>query len=167
MTRSLERALEVDAALTERQARRQHGVRLEACRNAGLTITPAFIAPTARSSRRRWVNFVSLEPLGLEGFELRHLTGVAEMRHMLRVEPRDWQVLGHAAETSPDAVWQRGLETWAVEYDAGAYTLKTVQRKARAFEAGFDGQVWGVASSERAQVLGDVLGSRVMLVRPF
>jgi hypothetical protein len=139
MNRSLERGLETDLALSERQARRQHGVNLEACRNAGLTITSVFIAPTARSSRRRWVNFISLEPLGLEDFELRHLAGVAEMRHILRVEPRDWQVLGHAAETSPDAVWQRGLETWAVEFDAGAYTLKTVQRKARAFEAGFGG----------------------------
>ncbi len=167
MTRSLERALETDLALTERQARRQQGVSLEACRYAGLTITPAFIAPTARSLSKRWVNFVSLEPLGLEGFELRHLAGIAEMRYILRAEPRDWQVQGHAAETSPDAVWQRSLETWAVEFDAGAYTLKTVQRKARAFEAGFDGQVWGVASSERARVLGEVLVAPLMLVRPF
>jgi hypothetical protein len=167
MTRSLERALETDLALTERQAQRQHSVNFEECCDAGLTITPAFIAPTARSSRRRWVNFVSLEPLNLEGFELRHIAGVAELRHLLGADPRSWQVLGHAAETSPDAMWHRGLEIWAVEFDAGAYTLKTVQRKARAFEAGFDGQVWGVASSERAQVLGDVLGSRAMLVRPF
>ena len=167
MIRDLGRALEADRALTERQAFRHYDTTLETCRDAGLTVTKAFVAPTARSSSKRWVNFVSLEPLELEGFELRHLAGIAEMRHVLKAKPRDWQVLGHAAQTSPDAVWQRGLEVWGVEYDAGSYTLKTVARKARAFAVGFEGQVWGVASSERAQLLSTVLIRLPLLVRPF
>ena len=165
--RLLERALKVDVALSASQVRRHHGLSLDQCCDAGLIIVEAFIAPTARSSRRRWVSFVSLEPLTLEGFELRHLAGVAEMRHALHAEPRDWRVLGHAAQTSPDAIWQRGSETWAVEYDAGAYTMKTVQRKARAFDAGFDGQVWGVGSSERAKVLQSVIVQAPLVVTAF
>lgn len=165
--RLLERALAVDIALSEAQVRRRYGTTLEQCGDAGLSILEAFIAPTARSSRRRWVSFVSLEPLTLEGFELRHLAGVAEMRYALHAQPRDWQVLGHAAQTSSDAVWQRGAETWAVEYDAGAYTMKTVTRKARAFDAGFDGQVWGVGSSERAQLLSGWLLESPFVVYPF
>ena len=165
--RALEGALKVDVALSVAQVRRYHDLSLDQCRDAGLSIVEAFIAPTARSSRRRWVSFVSLEPLNLEGFELRHLAGVAEMRCVLQAEPQDWKVLGHAAQTSPDAVWQRGSETWAVEYDAGAYTMKTVTRKARAFEAGFDGQIWGVGSSERAQVLSEWLLEAPLVVHPF
>jgi hypothetical protein len=165
--RSLERSLEVDCALSERQIGRHHGLTLEDCREAGLTITEAFIAPSARSSIRRMVNFVSLEPLKLEGFEWRHLAGIAEMRHVLRAEPRDWRVLGHAAQTSPDAIWTRGLEVWAIEYDAGAYTLKTVARKARAFTAGFDGQIWGVPSRERAAVVQTVLTQMPLVVTAF
>ena len=167
MIRDLGQALEVDQVLTERQVFRHYDTTLETCRDAGLTVTKAFIAPTARSSSKRWVNFVSLEPLELEGFELRHLAGIAEMRHVLQAKPRDWQVLGHAAETSPDAVWQRGLEVWAVEYDAGSYTLKTVARKARAFAVGFDGQVWGVASSERVNVIQRNIDVNIILIRSF
>jgi hypothetical protein len=165
--RSLERSLEVDHALSERQIRRHHGLTLEDCRKAGLTITEAFIAPSARSSRRCAVNFVSLEGLKLEGFEWRHLAGIAEMRHVLQAEARDWRVLGHAAHTSPDAIWTRGLEVWAIEYDAGAYTLKTVARKARAFDAGFDGQIWGVPSRERAKTIESVLPQQPLIVYPF
>ncbi len=165
--RLLERALKVDMALSEAQVRQRYGTTLEQCRDAGLSIVEALIAPTARSSRWRWVSFVSLEPLTFEGFELRHLAGVAEMRHALHAEPRDWQVLGHAAQTSPDAIWQRGSETWAVEYDAGAYTMKTVQRKAQAFDAGFDGQVWGVPSEGRARFHGLERSGETIVVRAF
>ena len=163
----LERALTVDVALSAAQVRRHYDVNLEQCRETGLSITDAFIAPTTRSSRRRWVSFVSLEPLIFEGFELRHFAGVAEMRYALHAEARDWQVLGHAAQTSPDAIWQRGGESWAVEYDAGAYTMKTVIRKARAFDAGFDGQIWGVPSQGRAHFHAPRGAGKTIVVRAF
>ena len=113
LTAPLERALEVDLALSERQVWRHYGLKLEQCQQAGLSITRALIAPTVKMRHSREVAFVSLEPQTRVGFELRHLAGVAEMRHCLYVPPEDWQVIEHAAITSPDAIWYQNLETWA------------------------------------------------------
>lgn len=155
-----------DLALSEGQVRRFHGLEPEECRRAGLLVVEALVAPTARSVAARPVRFVLAEPRRLEGFELRHLAGVAEARRLLGASAGDWQVVGHAAVTSPDAVWRRGLQTWAVEFDAGSYSLRTVREKARHFRAAYDGQVWAVASERRQRTLGAVLPDVPLVVRP-
>jgi hypothetical protein len=160
-------ALETDLALSERQVWKHHGLSLEQCRDLGMTIQSALIAPTVHRKARHPVQFVMLEPLSLEPFELRHLAGVAEMRRQLQAETRDWQVIQHAAQTSPDAIWWRGLETWAVEFDAGSYSRSVLLEKARAFQAGFDGQVWGVSSTSRTEMLSKITDSTPVFIRPF
>lgn len=165
--RALERALETDVALSERQVVRHYGASLEDCLAAGFIVHSARIAPTVHRKATRAVNFVMLEPHDLEGFELRHLAGVAAVRHQVCADPRDWQVVRHADHTSPDAIWHRGLETWAVEFDAGAYSRAVLLEKAQSFRAGFDAQVWGVASSARATTLRTILRESPMVVFPF
>jgi hypothetical protein len=167
LTSPLEKALEVDLALSERQVWRHYGLNLGQCEQAGLSITRALIAPTAKMRHPREVAFVSLEPQTRVGFELRHLAGVAEMRHSLYAAPEDWQVIEHAAITSPDAIWYQDLETWAVEFDAGSYSLRTVLEKQQHFRAAFDGQVWGVASEARAATLYSVLKARLLVIHSF
>ncbi|NJK43598.1 MAG: hypothetical protein HC933_04395, partial [Pleurocapsa sp. SU_196_0] len=135
----LERALETDVALSERQLMRHYGNTLEACRQAGLTMQSALIAPTVHRQTQHAVNFVLLETRERTGFELRHLAAIAEARHLLQADTRDWQTIEHANRSSPDAVWQRDGESWAVEFDAGAYAVSTLLEKVQAFEAGFDG----------------------------
>lgn len=164
---ALYRALETDLALSERQVWRHYGATLEDCRYSGLSVQAALIAPTVHRKATRRVNFVSLEPTDFEGFELRHLAAVAETRQQLRADPRDWQVVQHAAITSPDAIWRRGVDTWAIEFDAGAYSRATLLEKARAFRAGFDGQVWAVSSDRRGQTLTQLFGVAPVIVRPF
>ena len=163
----LEQALEVDLALSERQVWRHYGLNLEQCEQAGLSITRALIAPTVKMRHPREVAFVSLEPQTRVGFELRHLAGIAEMRQSLHVQPEDWQVIEHAASISPDAIWQRNLETWAVEFDSGSYSLRTILEKQQHFRAAFDGQVWGVASEARGAKLYSVLKARLLVLCPF
>ena len=165
--RALERDLETDLALSERQVFRYHAMTLEDCLRSGLSVEPVLIAPTVHRKVTRAVNFVTLELLDFQPFEFRHLAGVAEVRHQLRADPRDWQVIQHAAQTSPDAKWQRDLETWAVEFDAGAYSRSVLLEKAQAFRAGFDGQVWAVSSSQRQDTLQGWLEQRPQLVHPF
>jgi hypothetical protein len=165
--RGLEAALETDVVLSERQVQKHYGVSLETCETAGLCVQSALIAPTVHRRATREVSFVSLEPLTLEPFEIRHLAGVAEVRHQLRV-PRDhWQVVQHASSTSPDAIWTRGLECWAVEFDAGAYSRRVVLEKKRAFEAGFDGQIWAASSNARMVAIQHLLKQSIVAAFPF
>jgi hypothetical protein len=163
----LEQALTVDVALSERQVARHYGLSLEVCRKAGFEIQIVNVAPTARMKVTRAVNFVMIEPLEIPAFEFRHLAGIAEMRHQLGAKIGDWSLMHHSDHTSPDAIWQRGLETWAVEFDAGSYSQKTILEKARSFRAGFDGQCWAVSSEARARFLGEVLLEKPMVVRGF
>jgi hypothetical protein len=164
---SLERALETDLALSERQVFQHHGITLEDCLWLGLSVQPVLVAPTVHRKVTRDVNFVTLEPHDFQPFEFRHLAGTAEVRHRLQVDARDWQVVRHAAQTSPDAIWHRGLETWAIEFDAGAYSRTILLEKAQAFRAGFDGQVWAVSSSVRAGTVASVLERKPFVVQPF
>jgi hypothetical protein len=163
----LEQALTVDMALSERQVVRHHGLSLEACLEAGFEIQTVNVAPTARMKVTRAVNFVTLETLELPAFEFRHLAGIAEMRYQLGARLADWTLVHHSDHTSPDAIWRRRLETWAVEFDAGSYSEKTILEKVRSFRAGFDGQCWAVASDARARFLGEVLLEKPMVVRGF
>jgi hypothetical protein len=163
----LEQALTVDLALSERQVVRHYGLSLEACRKADFQIQTVDVAPTARMKVTRAVNFVTLETLELPAFEFRHLAGIAEMRYQLGARLADWSLVHHSDHTSPDAIWQRGLETWAVEFDAGSYSQKTILEKVRSFRAGFDGQCWAVASEARARFLAAVLLEKPMVVRGF
>jgi hypothetical protein len=164
---SLERALETDLALSERQVFRHHGLTLEECLSLGLSVQPVLVAPTVHRKVTRAVNFVTLEPHHFQPFEFRHLAGVAEVRYQLQADARDWQVVQHAAQTSPDAIWHRGLETWAIEFDAGAYSPTILLEKAQAFRAGFDGQVWAVSSNVRAATVGSVIAHAPLIVYPF
>jgi hypothetical protein len=164
---ALEVALETDLVLSQSQVRRHHGLTLEACREAGLSMQEVIVTPTAKSRVARAVNFVSLEPLEIPAWELRHLVGIAETRRILNARLEDWHLIHHAAQTSPDAIWSRGLETWAVEYDAGAYSPATLREKVLAFRAGFDGQVWAVATQARAERLINLLEQEPLLVRAF
>jgi Replication-relaxation len=164
---SLEVALETDLVLSQNQVRRHHGLTLEACREVGLSVQEVIVTPTAKSRVARAVTFVSLEPLEIPAWELRHLVGIAEVRRVLTAKLEDWQLIHHAAQTSPDAIWSRGLEMWAVEYDAGAYSPATVREKAQAFRAGFDGQVWAVATQARAERLNMLLEREPLVVRAY
>jgi hypothetical protein len=164
---ALERDLETDLALSERQVFRYHRMTLEDCLRSGLSIQPVLIAPTVHRKVTSVVNFVTLEPHDFQPFEFRHLAGTAEIRHQLQVDARDWQVVQHAAQTSPDAIWHRGLETWAVEFDAGAYSRTVLLEKAQTFRAGFDGQVWAVSSSTRATTVGSLVAHEPLIVHPF
>jgi hypothetical protein len=146
----LERALETDLVLSERQVWRHYGATLEDCERNGYAVRSVLVAPTVHRKATRPVQFVSLEPQTLEDYELRHLAAVAEVRHVLRADPRNWRVVQHAASTSPDAIWRHGLETWAIEFDAGAYSRATLLEKARSFRARYDDHIWAVASVSRA-----------------
>jgi Replication-relaxation len=162
-----EQALMVDVALSERQVARHYGLSIEACRKAGFEIQTVNIAPTARMKVTRAVHFVTLENLEIPAFEFRHFAGIAEMRYQLGARLEDWSLVHHSDHTSPDAIWRRGLETWAVEFDAGSYSQKTILEKLRCFRVGFDGQCWAVSSDARARFLSGVLLEKPMVVRGF
>jgi hypothetical protein len=164
---ALERALETDMVLSEGQVMRHYGNTLEACRRAGLAVQSALIAPTVHRQRQHAVNFVLLEARELAGFELRHLAAIAEARHLLQADTQDWQIIEHANRSSPDAVWQRDGESWAVEFDAGAYSVSTLLEKVQAFEAGFDRQIWVVNANRRARTLETLIARVPLVVHPF
>ena len=166
MTR-LERALRTDLALTEHQVRQHYGLEIPACLRRGLNVLELELAPTTSSTQRRPVRIVTLEPNERFDFEWRHLVGVAEMRHRLGANAENWQGLNHAAQTAPDAVWQRGLETWAIEFDAGSYSRVVISQKVLRFRAAYDHQIWATASEARARTLTPLLEIVPFVVAPF
>jgi hypothetical protein len=163
----LERALQTDLALSQGQVRQHFGLEIAGCLERGLSVLELELAPTTSSTHKRPVRIVMLEPIERFDFEWRHLVGVAEMRHQLGANPEDWQGLNHAPQTAPDAVWQRGLETWAIEFDAGSYSRAVVSQKVLRFRAAYDHQIWATASEARARTLTPLLEAVPLVVAAF
>jgi hypothetical protein len=101
------------------------------------------------------VRFVTLEALAEEeGFTLRHLAGVAEMRYALRARGEDW--VNDAGtihlDSTPDAVWHNPEGPCAIEYDL-RYNRQVVLRKQQDYLRIYNHQYWGVAVPSRALYL--------------
>lgn len=115
------------------------------------------------TTRRSVFVFVREDVSKLEVFELRHLCGVAQMRHRLQVPPgRSWQVSTERrhAMHEPDALWVRQDRRWiAAEYDAGGYSRDRLVAKATAFRTmyGFGAQVWGCSSERRVSTVNEIV----------
>ncbi len=90
--------------------------------------------------------------LRADGAVLRHLSGVASVRFALGVSPSMdvWRVDRDPVHptATPDALWKRGYELLAVEYDVG-YPKAQVREKLVHFLRAYDGVVWGVPTSLR------------------
>jgi len=156
----LRQALEVDRALTLEQAARWYGVRRPADLPLGVFLREVELRPGRDSvpSAAARVAFLVREgspEAELEGFELRHLAGLAAMRRHLRAAPEEWRLDETVVhyDSTPDALWYpRGGGVWAVEYDVG-YDRKRVRAKLRAFARNYTGVVWGVHAKERARTV--------------
>jgi hypothetical protein len=97
---------------------------------------------------------ISPKPLNVEPTKVRHLLGVAAMRRDLGVATEHWSVYTHLDQVAPDAEWitDRGLA--AIEFDAGFYSPRSIQKKARMFQAAYNGGlVWGVCSKQRQKTV--------------
>jgi hypothetical protein len=93
---------------------------------------------------------ISPKPLNVEPTKVRHLLGVAAMRRDLGVPVEQWRVTTHLDKVSPDAEWTTDRGTVAIEFDAGFYSPRSIQRKARLFQAAYNaGLIWGVCSKQR------------------
>jgi hypothetical protein len=93
---------------------------------------------------------ISPKPLSVEPTKVRHLLGVAAMRKDLNVPVEQWRVTTHLDQVSPDAEWTSDRGMVAVEFDAGFYSPRSIQRKARTFQAAYNGGlIWGVCSKQR------------------
>ncbi len=94
--------------------------------------------------------------LHADGAVLRHLSGVASMRFALRVPPsmEVWLVDRDPVHptATPDALWKRGRELLAVEYDVG-YPKVQVREKLARFLRAYDGVVWGVPTPLRRSLV--------------
>jgi hypothetical protein len=107
---------------------------------------------------------------------LRHLAGVAEMRHILKVPPvkERWRTDSHRIHfrEEPDAVWFSPRGPIAIEYDAGSYTTALLHRKSKTFSRRYVAQFWGApterkAASLRTKLSGLGLEPEYVLVAPW
>lgn len=103
------------------------------------------------------VGFVALKKYA--PWQLRHYSGLAAMRHILRAESFEHAdvVRGHHV---PDAFWIKGGRKAAVEYDVG-YSLAVRKAKVAAF-AMYDEVYWGVGNLERYNSLRKTLPFKVV-----
>jgi hypothetical protein len=94
--------------------------------------------------------------LHADGAVLRHLSGVASMRFVLRVPPSMgvWQADRDPVHptATPDALWKKGYELLAIEYDVG-YPKVQVREKLARFLQAYDSVVWGVPTPLRRSLV--------------
>lgn len=156
----------MDLALSLPQVERRWGVGARALLEEGFLLTSRYLTQTNSSRTYLLPTFVvaNRKVERLPGPLLRHLAGVAEMRHRLGAPPSSWRLRAYriGGVEHPDAVWYREGEPWAIEYDVG-YKRETVLLKARAFGRLFAGQVWGAATPKRVGFLTGLLEAPVLL----
>lgn len=160
-------ALACDQALSLAQFQRRWP-ELDPAALPGVALLEREVAEITKA-RPRTVVFVALEALQeAEGFALRHLAGVAEMRYALGARPQDWQTDAAAVhlDATPDALWWSPEGVAAIEYDI-RYNRDLVLRKARDYRRIYVRQYWGATRLSRVQYLQRLLGpdphARVLL----
>jgi hypothetical protein len=90
--------------------------------------------------------------------DLRHLAGLAAIRHALRVPESAWSIPNtrHRKYGVPDGVWRNEERLIAVEFDAGGYSKAQVVEKALNFSS-YHEQIWGTQVPQRAERLEGIL----------
>ena len=154
---SVTEALETDITLSLSQLRRHYGLTTEKARALRLLTHMPKVGRTKQSvghpirffllsKYRRYAN--------LKGHDIRHLAGMAEMRHFLKAKTQEWSTrdLGTPKGGLPDAEWQYRHERAAIEFDAGSYDRAKLTAKAEAFSR-YDEQIWGAATKQRVTYL--------------
>jgi len=96
---------------------------------------------------------------------LGHYAGVGEMRRILNI-PADDSFTLHTrrrlAKDAPDAIFRSAYGPIALEYDTGAYKLKTVASKLESFvQQGYLQTIWGTANRQRIPTV-----ERIMQAEP-
>lgn len=150
--------LQMDKVIAETQLHRHYGLKHEDL--TGVPFVESLLRPMHANSNLEIHTRLYLAARGLgskNDVGLMHLVGVGEMRRMLGViDPAQWVVstAGRHRTEEPDAVWKRGWQTVAIEYDSGHYKLTLVLRKLAGFQdRGMHETVWGVPSARRAKYL--------------
>ncbi len=92
--------------------------------------------------------------------DLRHLAGLAAMRHMLDAPEDQWSIpqTNQRKYGVPDGVWKYGERRLAIEFDAGGYSKTQVVEKAFNFSS-YHEQVWGTQVPGRKKYLEGILGT--------
>jgi hypothetical protein len=150
---TLKSSLKCDHTLSEGQIWRHYGLTLA-------DLTPNFVQTqivVERSNRTKQATptvMISLRRLGESATTIRHMAGLAEIRHVLGVGPNHWETARvFEQSTRPDAVWIRGPNNFvAIEYDICGYSAKQIARKVARFGT-YHGQIWGTVSHSRIAVL--------------
>ncbi len=155
--RRLRADLLVDHALSLNQVARVYDLGVADLATPDFFLSKARLSKSCKSVVEDEVSFVLLnaELSSLAGFRLRHLAGVAAMRHGLQVSTEDWvsDASGVHGTKQPDAVWSVGHSVSAIEYDAGWYSIKSLRAKLEAFQMIFSHQIWGCPSTARSNTL--------------
>jgi hypothetical protein len=146
-----------DGVLSAGQLRRHYRCTIKQLRQHKIKIATVPVTATRYATRVHKVRFATLEKrlLSLPGTGLRHLAGLAELRHQLEAQPETWSRSEGLSNGKgrPDALWQREDLKLAIEFDAGGYSEKKIVKKMLAFRAWSDEQVWGSASHTHARLI--------------
>lgn len=155
---TLEHSIRCDRTISEGQLMRHHGLALKDL-GKRFVQNSIVIEYSSASENAYEVTMVSVEPLNDPIYNLRHAAGLAEMRHLLEVEPEHWITERRFEQSiNPDAVWQRGHhDRVAIEYDVCAYSVNHLARKVNRFRP-FNDQIWGTVSRSRIATLRSHLG---------
>ena len=154
-------ALEADRAISCSQAERWYGVRCKGPVPYGVSLVWREIREVRRERKGREIRrgFLVLEGWEhLEGFELRHLAGLAAVRRKLGAAPEEWELDETVVhyDATPDARWRTPRGVWAVEYDVG-YDEQRVRKKLLGFGRAYAGIVWGAPTRRRVERLGELV----------
>ena len=163
MSTKLERLhddLLVDGAITLKQLKRRYYISRSEASAAGFHVFDRPVPLTGRARRPVKVSFVATDQSmdALSGNTLRHLSGVAEIRHVLRAPVEAWErPFSRRTGELPDAIYRPSSGAVAVEFDAGTYSRVQVIKKLNAFGGNaFSAQVWGTPSEARSHFIQEL-----------
>lgn len=153
MASNLQDALATDHVLSVGQLRRHHGLSEEEARRLGVRAFAVALGKTQSSNRHDLYRFVTRKGKRApdDGGTVRHLTGAAELRHLLGAPHDAWvsDAGGQRVKSKPDAVWTTPAGVIAIEYDSGCYDPERIVSKLMSFRAGYASQIWGTPSEDR------------------
>lgn len=152
MASSLLDALGTDKVLSVAQVIRHYGMSESEAIAQGARAFVVSVSKTQNSTEKlhHFVTPARKRPLN-DGSNVRHLTGVAEMRYLLGATHDAWvsEADKRHAGNEPDGVWFKPEGDVAIEYDAGAYSPNQILDKLIAFQTSYSGQIWGSPSKRR------------------
>ena len=128
-----------------------------------LLVSDAFIRPFNGSRNTVKINLICTpKTRSLPLPVIRHYLGTSAIRYSLQAPVDEWELITYQKNIQlnknifyPDAIWHKGNQNIAIEWDTSRHSKEEVIKKASFYRENYHSQVWGAANLVHAASLSD------------